>query len=161
MDRDAKLDAPVQESVIKNGQWTVPKFAAGHLQGTAYPGGPGNAVFCGHISSISSGDVFANIGKLSSGDDIVLITEVPGVRKSDLNIQVKGNTIRIAGTKNVEYGEGAALHRRERLAGRFDRAVTVPVEIDADRVKAECRDGILALYLPRAELDKPKSIAVS
>ncbi|TMJ55758.1 MAG: Hsp20 family protein, partial [Alphaproteobacteria bacterium] len=54
----------------------------------------------------------------------------------------------------------ASLHRRERLAGIFDRAITVPVEIDADNVKAQCRDGILALYLPRAERDKPKTIAI-
>ena len=48
--------------------------------------------------------------------------------------------------------------RRERLAGRFDRAVTMPIEINPDDVKAEYRDGILALFLPRAESDKPKSI---
>ena len=94
------------------------------------------------------------------GDDIVLITELPGIRKSALDIQVKANTIRIAGSKAVHYGDAAALHRRERLAGRFDRAITVPVEVDADRVKAEYRDGILALYLPRAERDKPKSIPI-
>ena len=53
------------------------------------------------------------------------------------------------------------MHRRERLAGRFDRIISLPVEIDADGVKAECRDGILALFLPRAENDKPKSIQVA
>ena len=53
------------------------------------------------------------------------------------------------------------LHRRERLAGRFDRAVTMPIEINPDDVKAEYRDGILALFLPRAESDKPKSIKVA
>ena len=53
------------------------------------------------------------------------------------------------------------MHRRERSAGRFDRAVTLPINIDPDNIKAECRDGILALYLPRAERDKPRSIAVS
>ena len=53
------------------------------------------------------------------------------------------------------------VHRRERLSGRFDRAMTLPVEINADGVKAECRDGILALYLPRAERDKPRSVQVS
>lgn len=94
-------------------------------------------------------------------DDIIILTEVPGVRKDDLEIQVKGNTIRIAGRKAVQYGERVSLHRRERTSGTFDRAVTVPVEIDAERVRAECRDGILALYLPRAEHDKPKSIAIS
>jgi HSP20 family protein len=74
---------------------------------------------------------------------------------------VKGNTIRLSGTKAVQYGEGASLHRRERLAGGFDRAITLPVEIDAEKVKAEYRDGILALYLTRAERDKPRSITVT
>ena len=90
-----------------------------------------------------------------------IIAELPGVRKSDLDIQVKNNAIRIAGTKTVQYPEKASLHRRERASGRFDRAFTVPVRIDADRVKAEYHDGILALYLPRAEQDKPRSIKLS
>ena len=94
-------------------------------------------------------------------DDIVIVTEVPGVRKEDLSIQVKGNTIRIAGSKTVSFGKRGSVHRRERMAGTFDRAVTVPVEIDAERVRAECHDGILALYLPRAERDKPRSIAIT
>ena len=60
------------------------------------------------------------------GDDVVAIAEVPGISKSDLEIQVLGKTVRIAGRKAVEYGDKASLHRRERLAGRFDRAFTVP-----------------------------------
>jgi len=95
------------------------------------------------------------------GDDFVIVAEVPGIKKSDLEIQVKDNTIRIAGSKNIEYFDKASLHRRERSAGRFDRAVSVPVQIDADRVKAEYRDGILALFLPRSEHDKPRSITVA
>jgi HSP20 family protein len=94
------------------------------------------------------------------GDDVVVIAELPGVRKSDLQLQVKGNTIRISGSKAVQYGDNAGVHRRERLAGNFDRAITVPLEIDADQVKAEYRDGMLALYLPRAERDKPKTISI-
>jgi HSP20 family protein len=94
------------------------------------------------------------------GDDYIIITEVPGIKKSDLQVQVKGNTIRLAGTKGVTYPEGAGVHRRERLSGRFDRAVSLPIEINADGVKAECRDGILALFLPRADRDKPRSIQV-
>jgi HSP20 family protein len=47
------------------------------------------------------------------------------------------------------------------MAGSFDRTVTVPVQIDADNIRAECRDGVLALYLPRAEVDKPRTIAIS
>jgi HSP20 family protein len=96
-----------------------------------------------------------------TGDDYVIITEMPGVKKSDLEVQVKGRTVRLSGTKAVDYAEKASVHRRERLAGRFDRAITLPFEIDAAGVKAECRDGILALFLPRAEADKPRSIKVA
>jgi HSP20 family protein len=112
-------------------------------------------------SSPSGGGAYPPINVFRKGDDIVIVAEVPGTRKSDLHIEVKGRTIRIAGTKSFNATEKASVHRRERQAGTFDRAVTVPVEIDADHVKAECRDGILALYLPRAERDRPKSIPVS
>jgi HSP20 family protein len=111
-------------------------------------------------ASPSGGGGYPPFNVFRKGDDLVIITEVPGIRRADLRVEVKGNTIRLSGTKSVQYGEKASLHRRERLAGSFDRAVTVPVEIDADRVRAECRDGILALHLPRAERDKPKSITI-
>ena len=112
-------------------------------------------------SSPSVSGAYPPLNVFRNGDDVVIITEVPGLRKSDLQIQVKGNTIRIAGSKAIRYGDNTSLHRRERLAGSFDRAISVPVEIDADQVKAEYRDGILALFLPRAERDKPKSITVA
>ena len=111
--------------------------------------------------SPSGGGAYPPLNIFRKGDDLVIVTEIPGVRREDLQIQIKDNTIRIAGSKALDYGEQAGVHRRERLAGRFDRAVTLPVAIDADRVKAEYRDGILALFLPRAERDKPRTIAVS
>src|SRR5512139_3090600 len=51
----------------------------------------------------------------------VAIIELPGVSKSDLNIQAKENTIRVAGKKSIQYEEGASVHRRERVSGEFDR----------------------------------------
>jgi HSP20 family protein len=108
----------------------------------------------------SAGGGYPPINIFRKGDDVVAIAEVPGISKSDLDIQVLGRTVRIAGRKAVEYSDKASVHRRERLAGRFDRAFTLPFEIEADQVKAECRDGMLALYLRRAERDKPKAIAV-
>ena len=111
-------------------------------------------------SSPSAGGGYPPVNVFRKGDDLVVIAEVPGIAKSDLQVQIKGRTIRLSGRKSIDYSEAAALHRRERSTGRFDRAITVPVEIDADRVKAECRDGVLALYLPRAERDKPKTITI-
>ena len=104
---------------------------------------------------------FPPLNVFRKGDDIVVVAEVPGVKKGDLKVEAKGNTIRIAGTKSVAAESKASVHRRERRSGRFDRAITLPIEIDADGVKAECRDGILALYLPRAERDKPRAIAIN
>lgn len=109
----------------------------------------------------SGGGAYPPLNVFRKGDDIVVVTEVPGIDKSALQIEVKGRTIRIAGRKAVQYDDKASLHRRERLAGNFDRAITVPIEIDADKVKAECHDGVLALYLPRAERDRPRSISIA
>jgi len=111
-------------------------------------------------SSPSGGGGFPPINIFRKGDDYLLIAEVPGINKSEINLQVKGNTIRLSGIKAVNYGEKASIHRRERPAGRFDRSITLPVEIDPEGMKAECRDGILALSLPRAERDKPRSISI-
>jgi len=104
---------------------------------------------------------FPPLNVFSKGDDIVIIAEAPGLKKDALDIQVKGRTIQIAGAKTVAYGEGVSLHRRERTLGRFSRSLHLPVEIDADKIKAEYRDGMLAIFLPRAEHDKPRSIKIA
>jgi HSP20 family protein len=110
---------------------------------------------------VSGGGAYPPVNVFRKADDFIIIAELPGVKKSDLDVQVKGRTNRVTGAKTVGYQEKAAVHLRERLAGRFDRAVTMPVEINPDRVKAEYRDGVLALFLPRAESEKPKSIEVA
>jgi HSP20 family protein len=109
---------------------------------------------------MSGGGSYPPLNVFRKGEDFIVITELPGIDKSQLEVHVKGSTIRLAGTKAVNHPEKASVHRRERLAGRFDRAVSLPVEVDPERVKAEYHDGILALFLPRAEHDKPRSIRI-
>ena len=103
---------------------------------------------------------FPPINIFQKGDDFVAVIELPGVDKSDLEIEAKENTIRIRGKKTAAYGEHASVHRRERISGVFDRTLSVPIRIEPDRIKAEYGDGILALFIPRAEADKPRSITV-
>ena len=95
------------------------------------------------------------------GDDFVAIIELPGLDRGELNLQAQQNTIRISGRKVPAYGEKASVHRREREFGMFDRTISLPVEIDADAIQAEYRDGILALSIPRAPSQKPRSIKIS
>ena len=94
---------------------------------------------------------FPPINVFQQGDDLVAIVELAGVNKSDLEIQAKDNTIRISGKKEFAYPEKVSLHRRERLFGTFDRTLTVPMQIDAEAIKAE--------YC--AERDKPRSITIN
>ena len=81
-------------------------------------------------SSPSASGNYPPLNIFRKGDDFALVTELPGVRSSDLDIQVKGRTVRLSGSKSVTYPENASVHRRERLQGRFDRSITLPVEID-------------------------------
>jgi HSP20 family protein len=101
------------------------------------------------------------INVFQQGDDILAIIELPGIQKDSLQIQAKENTIRIAGKKSASYPDDVSVHRRERTFGEFDRTLSLPVGLDPDRIKAEYRDGILALHLPRLERDKPRTIRVS
>jgi HSP20 family protein len=104
---------------------------------------------------------FPPINVFQQGDSLVAIIELAGVNKSDLEIQAKDNTIRISGKKAISFPEKVSLHRRERLSGTFDRTLTVPMQIDAGAIKAEYRDGVLALFIPRPESDKPRSITIN
>lgn len=110
--------------------------------------------------STSSRGVFPPINAFQEGENIVIIAEIPGISRDDIEIQVKNRQVRLTGKKNIDYGEKASIHRRERDSGNFDRTVSVPFEINADGVKAEYNNGVLALYVPRAESDKPRVIAI-
>ena len=104
---------------------------------------------------------FPPINVFQQGDDILAIIELPGIDRNELQIQAKENTIRLSGKKSINYPDGVSVHRRERVFGEFDRTLTLPVHLDAERIKAEYRDGILALFLPRAESDKPRAVKIN
>ena len=104
---------------------------------------------------------FPPINIFQQGHDFVAVVELPGIDKNDLQLEAKDDTIRISGKKVVRYDDGASAHRRERLAGAFDRTIVMPVHIDADAVKADYRNGVLAIFAPRAESDKPKTIKIN
>ena len=94
---------------------------------------------------------FPPINVFQQGDNLLAVIELPGVDKDKLQIEAKENTIRISGRKGTDYEDGASVHRRERDFGQFDRTISIPVKLDADGIKADYRDGVLALFLPRFE----------
>lgn len=113
------------------------------------------------LSSATAGmGGFPAINLFQQGHDFVAVVEIPGVASSELSIEAKDNSIRLSGTRAIDYGEKTSMHRRERVAGSFDRTITLPIRIDPNGIKAEYRDGVLALFIPRAESDKPRSIKI-
>lgn len=111
--------------------------------------------------STTSRGAFPPVNVFQQDDDLLVIAEMPGVRKEDIDISIKRDQLRIAGKRNIDYGEKISVHRQERLAGTFDRTFTLPLAIDADKVKAEYQDGLLALHLPRAERDRPQRVEIA
>ncbi len=104
--------------------------------------------------------VFPPVNIFEKGGDLVLVAELPGIKKEDLQLQVKENTVRIAGERILSYGENISYHRIERNSSKFDRTLKLPINVEADQVKAEYKDGILVIFLSRAEADMPRRITI-
>jgi HSP20 family protein len=87
--------------------------------------------------------------------------EVPGVKNADIELSVVGNELSLRVERPDEAARGQTHHRRERPTGAFARVVRLPVEVDAERVEAQLRDGVLTITLPKAESAKPRKIEVA
>ena len=96
-----------------------------------------------------------------SGDDIVAVVELPGMRKEDIDISLHDGTLTISGERKRESNNGEKAQRTERYVGTFRRSITRPTHVDAGKVGATYEDGILKVILPKAEEAKPKQIKVS
>ena len=101
---------------------------------------------------------------VSADNDHVVVTALaPGLDTEKLDISVEHDVLRIAGEKAALSGDirPERFHRNERGAGRFIRTLTLPAAVDADKVTAEYRNGLLTVTLPKAETAKPRRISVS
>ena len=96
-----------------------------------------------------------------TGDDDVLVkAELPGYEPSDIEVSVEQNTLTVRGERAEDTDESRSYHRRERLAGDFVRSLELPMNVDADAVEAELKNGILTIRLPRVVEDRLKRIEV-
>jgi HSP20 family protein len=96
-----------------------------------------------------------------STDNLVAVVELPGMRKEDIEISLHDGTLTISGERKRESVNGDKAERTERYIGTFRRSIALPTRVEASKVKATYRDGILIVTLPKAEEVKPKQIQVS
>jgi len=95
-------------------------------------------------------------------DNFVIRAELPGLKRDDINVSLQDGALVISGERTVEkVEEGVEVHRQERYYGKFQRALSLPAPVAADKIKAQYKDGVLTVTLPKTEEAKPKQIDVS
>jgi HSP20 family protein len=118
-------------------------------------------LFEGSAPSGAGVGVYPPLNITQDADNFYVRAEVPGVTASELQISAVKNRLSIAGKRQIpQEHERVSWHRRERAEGSFNRSVTLPAELDTERVEARYVDGVLTLKLPKAEEAKPRQIAV-
>lgn len=96
-----------------------------------------------------------------SEDDVVIKVDLPGMKAEDVDLSFEGDVLTISGTKqSEEQKEGADYYHSERRFGSFCRRISMPSDVDADKVKAECKDGVLTVTLPQTKKPAAKKIEV-
>jgi len=94
-------------------------------------------------------------------NDIVLKADLPGVDPKDVEVKVEDNTLYLKGERKFEKEvKDESYHRVERSYGSFARSFSLPNSINAEKVKAAYKDGLLTLTLPKREEAKPKTIKI-
>jgi len=97
-----------------------------------------------------------------NGDNAVITTEIPGIDRNTIDISVSGNTVSLSGSRPAEETkEEQSYHRHELWHGKFSKMVKLPFNIDADKVNATYRNGVLQISLPQLEADKPRKININ
>jgi HSP20 family protein len=94
------------------------------------------------------------------GDAFVLMAELAGVPKENLEITLTGPVLTLRARRETNIPEGFTPHRRERAAFDLTRSVTLPSRVDAEQVTAEAKDGIVTITLPKAADARPRAIPV-
>ena len=105
--------------------------------------------------------VFPLVNIFEDKDGYIICAELPGLDGEDLEITSKGKSLTIAGERKISSKGDVRFHRRERQAGTFSRAIALPTELDAGKIEARVKNGILTIRAPKAEEAKPKVIKVN
>ena len=99
---------------------------------------------------------------MENKDNFLVTAELPGIHKEDIRVTVQNNMLTVSGEKKKETeNKGDTWHRVERNYGSFSRSFELPAMVDPGKIKAEFKDGVLTIELPKAEEAKPKEIAVN
>lgn len=110
--------------------------------------------------STPGASVYPALNISEDAQNIHVRAEIPGAKTDELEIFLEGDTLTIKGERRESPADKVSYHRQEISYGRFNRAVTMPTRVDASKVKAASKNGVLTITLPKAEEAKPRRIAI-
>ena len=107
------------------------------------------------------GSAYPKVNVYEYDDKVGIVAEIPGLDKSQLNVEVEDGTLTISGDKHGVWEEdGAKVLRRELKASSFKRSFQLGELLDGDNIKANFKDGVLSISVPKTEPEKPKKTFV-
>ncbi len=113
------------------------------------------------VAKERTGMIIPPVDVSETDDEIVVTSELPGMKKEDIKLSLEDNVLTISGEKKEEREEKEKnFHLLERSFGSFRRSVSLPTSIEAGKVKASYKDGVLTVTIPKKEGAKPKEIKV-
>jgi HSP20 family protein len=128
-------------------------LALGRLTGANGENGRGSQLLEGWFPAV---DVYED------KDSLQVKAELPGLKKEDIEISLQDGYLTVSGERKEEKKqEGADVYRSERWVGRFQRSISLPCSVEAEKIKATYNEGVLTVTLPKAEEAKPKQIPIS
>ena len=127
-----------------------------------------NRLFDDPFFRLSRADDELSLGTWNPGVDmydedykIVIKADLPGVDKKDISVDVKDRVLTLSGERNYDNEvKEDNYYRRERACGKFQRSFILPAEVDPDKIKADFKDGLLKVEVPKPEEKKPKEITI-
>ncbi len=94
--------------------------------------------------------------------EVVLKAELPGLKKEDIEVTIKDNTVYLRAERKEERDEKTeGVHRVERFYGRIERVIPLPADVKADKAKAQYKDGVLELRIPKQKVSKEAKVQIS
>lgn len=120
----------------------------------------GNSMpWTGGIRSLPPG-AFPAINVGSTEDQVTVYLFAPGIDARKLDISIQQNVLTVTGEREVPGEEAATYYRQERFGGEFRRVISLPDDVDPERVEASYRDGVVQITVRRRESAKPRQISI-
>jgi HSP20 family protein len=119
----------------------------------------GDGAGLGGIRSLPRGS-FPAINVVNTADMVQVYLFAPGVDSKALNVSLQQNLLTVEGKRPIPLEEKATYYRQERFGGDFRRVISLPEDVDPERIEAKYREGIVQVIVQRQQLAKPRQIEI-